>query len=134
MTTASGVFFWARTTGRYLYLLRSDTLNWSIPGGKCDAGETLLENIVRECEEEISYFPADGKLIPIEKFTNEGFTYHTFFCCVEQEFTPQLNEEHCGYAWVAWDYHPKPLHRGLQRTVNHEVVIEKLFTLTASQK
>jgi len=133
MSTASGVFFYAKNTDRYLYLLRTDSKNpgnWGIPGGKIEDGETLLEGIVRECEEEIGSFPKDAKLIPIQKFVNHNFTYHTFFCEVENEFTPTLNDEHCGYAWVGEDQYPKPLHPGLFNTVNFDVVQEKLKALT----
>jgi 8-oxo-dGTP pyrophosphatase MutT (NUDIX family) len=130
MIIASGVFFYCATTKRYLYLLRSDTKNWSLPGGKLDDGETLMENIIRECEEEMDYFPSDGQLIPIQKFVNHTFVYHTFFCRVENEFAPRLNEEHCGYAWVGSDQYPKPLHPGLFNTVNFEIVRDKLKLLT----
>ena len=130
---SGGVFFYAANTSRYLYLLRTDSKNpgnWGIPGGKIEDGETLLEGIARECEEEIGYFPIDAKLIPIQKFVNHAFTYNTFFCEVEEEFTPWLNEEHCGYAWVGDHQYPKPLHPGLFSTVNFDVVQSKLKALT----
>lgn len=130
MITASGVFFYSLSTKRFLYLLRSDTKNWSIPGGKMDEGETLIESVIRECHEEMSYFPVTGKLIPIQKFVNGNFTYHTFFCSVDAEFQPILNDEHCGYAWVGDGQYPKPLHPGLFNTVNFEVVQSKLVLLT----
>ena len=130
---SAGVFFYSKQTQRFLYLLRTDAKNpgnWGIPGGKIHTGETLLEGIIRECEEEIGHFPSDAKLVPIQKFINHSFTYHTFFCEVADEFIPILNEEHCGYAWVGEDQYPKPLHPGLFSTVNFDVVQEKLNTLT----
>lgn len=133
MSTSAGVFFYAKKTQRYLYLLRTDTknpVNWGIPGGKIEEDETLLEGIARECEEEIGMFPSYAKLIPIQKFVNNSFTYHTFFCEVDDEFTPNLNDEHCGYAWVGDNQYPKPLHPGLFSTVNFDVVQEKLKILT----
>ena len=131
--TSAGVFFYSRKTNRYLYMLRTDAKNpgnWGIPGGKIEENETLLEGMIRECEEEVGYFPPNGKLVPIQKFINNTFTYHTFFCEVENEFVPILNEEHCGYAWVGESQYPKPLHPGLFSTVNFDVVQEKLNTLT----
>lgn len=127
---ASGVFFYCLSTKRFLYLLRSDTRNWSIPGGKIETNETLMEGIIRECVEEIGYFPERGKLVPIQKFVKNSFTYNTFFCSVDDEFQPVLNNEHCGYAWVGDDQYPKPLHPGLFNTVNFDVVREKLALLT----
>lgn len=131
--TSAGVFFYSAQTDRFLYLLRTDNKNpgnWGIPGGKIEDGETLLEGIARECEEELGFFPSSAKLIPIQKFVNHNFTYHTFFCEVENEFTPTLNDEHCGYAWVGEHQYPKPLHPGLFNTVNFDVVQEKLKALT----
>jgi len=128
---ASGVFFYSSSTNRYLYLLRSDKNNttWSIPGGKVEKGETLLEGIERECVEEMGFFDPEMKLIPIQKFTNGNFVYNTFFCQVKEEFIPVLNDEHLGYAWVEHGLYPKPLHPGLFSTVNIDIVIEKLEAL-----
>jgi 8-oxo-dGTP pyrophosphatase MutT (NUDIX family) len=133
---SGGVFFYSTQSNRYLYLLRTDAKNpgnWGIPGGKIEDSETLLEGIARECEEEIGYFPNNAKLIPIQKFVNNTFTYHTFFCEVESEFIPTLNNEHCGYAWVGEGQYPKPLHPGLFSTVNFDVVQEKLNALTKKE-
>ena len=130
--TSGGVFFYAADTKRFLYLLRNDDKNpgnWGIPGGKIDDGETLLDGIKRECIEEISFFPDNAKLIPIQKFINNTFTYHTFFCKLEQEFIPVLNDEHVGYCWIDNNQYPKPLHPGLFNTVNFDVVKDKLQKL-----
>lgn len=131
MNTSAGIFFYAKNTKRFLYLLRTDKNigNWGIPGGKIENNETLLEGLFRECVEEIGLQLVDPKLIPIQKFVNNTFTYHTFFCAVEEEFIPILNEEHCGYAWVGDNQYPKPLHPGLFNTVNFDVVQEKLKSL-----
>lgn len=129
--TSAGLFFYSKKTNRFLYLLRNDTnYSWGVPGGKIEEHETLLEGLERECNEEIGYFPNKAKLIPIQKFVNNTFTYHTFFCAVDDEFIPILNSEHLGYAWVGQDQHPKPLHPGLFSTVNIDIVREKLTTLT----
>jgi 8-oxo-dGTP pyrophosphatase MutT (NUDIX family) len=131
MTNAAGVFFYSSSTNRYLYLLRSDKNNttWSIPGGKVEKGETLLEGVERECVEEMGFFDPEMKLIPIQKFTNGNFVYNTFFCQVKEEFIPVLNDEHLGYAWVEHGLYPKPLHPGLFSTVNIDIVIVKLEAL-----
>ena len=129
--TSAGIFFYCTTTGRFLYLMRSDAnYAWGVPGGKIETDETLLEGLKRECLEEISYFPKNAKLVPIQKFVNNSFTYHTFFCAIEDEFVPLLNNEHVGYAWIGHDQHPKPMHPGLFSTVNIDIVKEKLITLT----
>lgn len=132
MTQAAGVFFYSKSTRRYLYLLRADIKNptWSIPGGGINKDETLFEGIERECDEEMKFNISECKIIPIQKFVNNNFSYHTFFCEVDNEFIPVLNDEHVGYAWVKEGQYPKPLHPGLFSTVNIDIVIEKLNSLT----
>lgn len=93
----------------------------------------MFEGLERECVEEIGYFPKDAKLIPIQKFVNNTFTYHTFFCAVDDEFIPILNDEHIGYAWVGENQHPKPMHPGLFSTINIDIVKEKLVSLTQNK-
>lgn len=128
---AVGVWFYSISTDRYLYLMRDDTRypnSWGLPGGKVESGESLLEAIERECHEEIGSFPEYIKLVPIEKFTSEDqkFSYHTFFCCIQEEFKPRLNQEHLGYAWIDSRSWPKPMHPGLWSTVNFDVVKNKI--------
>lgn len=132
LNISGGVFFYAIETNRFLFLLRTDEKNsgnWGLPGGKIEQYETLIEGIARECMEEISYFPKIAKLVPIQKFVNNTFTYHTFFCAVDREFIPILNEEHCGWCWVDVDHYPRPLHPGLFNTMNFDIVQEKLKAL-----
>jgi 8-oxo-dGTP pyrophosphatase MutT (NUDIX family) len=132
MNISGGVFFYAQNTQRFLYLLRNDPKNignWGIPGGKIEIGETLLDGVTRECMEEIGYFPTNAKLIPIQKFINNKFVYHTFFCKVEDEFIPILNDEHSGYSWIDYEQYPKPMHPGLFNTINFDVVQDKLKEL-----
>ena len=131
--TSAGVFFYSKNTNRFLYLLRTDHKNpgnWGIPGGKIENDETIIEGLERECIEELGMWPNNAKLIPIQKFVNKTFIYYTFFCEVEVEFIPILNNEHCGYAWVGENQYPKPLHPGLFNTVNFDIVQDKLYALT----
>lgn len=128
---AVGVWFRARSTGRYLYLMRNDPKHpqvWGLPGGKIESGETLLGGMERECVEELGSMPAYTKLIPIEKFTSadQQFEYHTWVCVVDEEFQPCLNYEHLGYAWIDAGQWPRPMHPGLWSLVNFETVQHKL--------
>ena len=129
---AVGVWFYNLDTSRYLYLLRNDSKHpgaWGLPGGKIEAGETLLGGMERECIEELGYFPAYQRLVPIEKFTSADttFEYHTWVCVVVSEFVPQLNHEHLGYAWLNSGHFPKPMHPGLWNTVNIAAVQSKVM-------
>ena len=132
--SAVGVWFYAISTNRYLYLMRDDRKHpesWGLPGGKVEANETLLNALERECQEEIGSMPEYLKLVPLEKFTSPdgGFVYNTFFCSVADEFQPTLNNEHVGWAWIASGTWPKPMHPGLWSTVNFDAVRHKIVTM-----
>jgi len=90
--------------------------------------------LTRECFEEIGFMPEYQRMVPIEKFTSSdnNFNYHTFFCVVEEEFIPVLNDEHTGYAWINSGIWPKPLHPGLWATINFSAVQEKISTIQQS--
>lgn len=131
MIEAVGIWFYSLKTDRYLFLMRNDSRNpntWGLPGGKREEGETLYQTLHRECSEELGYFPEYIKLVPVEQFTSPDnkFCYHTFFCLVQDEFVPTLNQEHHGYSWITSGIWPKPLHPGLWNTVNIEDVMNKI--------
>ena len=134
---AVGVWFYSIDTRRYLYLMRNDPRHpgsWGLPGGRVESGETLLDTINRECQEELGSIPEYIRMIPLEKFTtiDSGFEYHTFFCTVTKEFKPTLNHEHNGYAWIDSGHWPKPMHPGLWSTVNFDAVQNKILTIESS--
>ena len=131
---AVGIWFYSVSTCSYLYLLRNDAKHpgsWGLPGGKVESAETLMEGIVRECEEELGSMPEYLRIVPLEKFTtaDSRFAYNTFFCSVADEFRPILNDEHIGWAWIASGHLPRPLHPGLWSTVNLESVQDKILTM-----
>lgn len=134
---AVGVWFFSISTRRYLYLMRSDVKHpqtWGLPGGKVETGESLMDAINRECTEELGAMPIYLRLVPLEKFTSPDghFTYNTFFCTVANEFTPVLNKEHIGYAWLDSGVWPRPLHPGLWSTVNFDAVQTKISVIEQS--
>lgn len=135
---AVGVWFYCARTRRYLYLLRNDVKyphTWGLAGGKTEPGENLLESVQRECTEELGSMPECNRLVPIEKFTSPDgmFEYHTFWGQVDYEFVPDLNYEHCGYAWIESGHWPRPLHPGLWNTVNLQAVQQKLWAMEQHQ-
>lgn len=129
-----GAFIYCTKTQRYLFLLRNNTKyagTWGVVGGRVELNEQIIESLSREIQEELGGVINDARIIPIEKFTsdNGNFTYHTFIAPVDDEFVPELNDEHRGYCWVSLEDHPKPLHPGVWRTINFQAVISKLKTL-----
>ena len=131
---AVGVWFYAVNTKRYLYLMRSDEKHrgmWSLPGGKCESGEVLLDTLKRECQEEMGVWPECHRLIPLEKFTspNNRFIYHTFFATISEEFVPTLNSEHIGWAWINSGQLPRPLHPGFGSMMRYREIKNKISLL-----
>jgi 8-oxo-dGTP pyrophosphatase MutT (NUDIX family) len=129
-----GCLIYSRKTKRYLFLLRDGSKyagSWALAGGKINPGERITEALYREVQEEISTDLSQFKTIPIETFTsdNHKFVYYTFLISVENEFVPQLNNEHRGYCWVNLEDHPRPLHPGVWRTFKFRVIVDKINTL-----
>ena len=115
---AAGALFLSIQTKRFLFLMRADdtyTDTWATVGGRTEIGETVIESLGREIQEEIGFLPIVRKTIPIDLYvSNDGkFEFHTFICLVDREFIPRLNNEHKGYAWSGIDNYPKPLHPAL---------------------
>ncbi len=128
-----GCLFWARKTNRFLFVLRDTKTykhTWALVGGKVDDGETVYEAMNREIKEEVGQVDII-KTVPIEKFTHtkNNFVYETFVNIVEDEFIPDLNEEHIGYCWVDIDHFPKPLHPCLYTTLKIDVISENIKNL-----
>jgi 8-oxo-dGTP pyrophosphatase MutT (NUDIX family) len=136
---AVGVWFYCVRTRGYLYLLRNDSKysdTWGLAGGKVDTGESVAEGLNREIQEELGGKILSPKFIPVEKFTstNEQFVYHTFFVAIDDEFVPELNDEHLGYAWLPLTAAPRPLHPGVSRTLNSQDIVKKIQTAESTYK
>lgn len=139
LTNGVGALIYARNTGRYLFLLRTSgswPLTWGLPGGKINPEESIVEGLNREIYEELGGKILEPKLVPIEMFTsnNEQFVYHTYFIAVDYEFIPVLNNEHLGYAWLPLTSAPKPLHPGVNRTLNSADILKKIQTAEANHR
>ena len=93
-TTAAGVVFLAKDTGRCLLQLRNSDKRfkhtWGFWGGIIEGTETPYECIQRELEEEIGFIPEPLKLNPIDVFQSKDkkFYYYSFVYLVEEEFLP----------------------------------------------
>ncbi len=140
MTVAAGVVFLAKDTGRCLLQLRNSDKRfkntWGFWGGIIEKGETVYECIQRELNEEIGFVPELAKLNPIDVYQSKDqkFYYYSFVYVVEKEFSPVLNGESAGYAWVNIGVWPQPLHNGARLTLNKNGGTEKLHTILKIHK
>lgn len=120
---AAGVIFLALDTQRCLMQLRNSAKRfkhtWGFFGGLCEQGETPYTALQRELLEEIGFMPELNKLNPLDIYesTHKQFYYYSFVAVVNTEFTPVLNAESAGYAWVNIGHWPQPLHQGARVTL-----------------
>lgn len=131
---AAGALFLARSTKKYLFLLRDDDTHsntWGLVGGRVEKDEQVVDCLHREIQEEIGAIDNIIKIVPLDLYTSqdEKFEYHTFACIVEEEFIPKLNHEHKGYCWTTLDGIPKPIHPALYNSMQLSELQEKLNSL-----
>lgn len=134
-----GALIYCTKTNRYLFLLRKHgkyANTWGLAGGKIEPNESIYNGLIREIKEELGGEIFNAKIIPIEQYTSDkgNFIYHTYLISVEEEFVPDLNNEHKGYCWVELDDYPKPLHPGVYRTVKFKSNKTKLKVLESLSK
>jgi len=138
---AVGAIFLAKSTGRMMLNLRSDTVtysnNWGFVGGKIENHEIPLEALHREILEELgNSVPIIEDIIPFDVFCtkNGKFKYYSFIVVVKDEFIPILNDESAGYAWVKIGNWPKPLHPGAKSTLYNPNIVHDFTSLWESIK
>lgn len=132
MIKSAGALIKSVSTNRYLFVLRSANTSypsrWSLVGGKIHLGEFLVEGLTREIEEELGFLPQIDKLVGFNCYTSmdKKFQYYSFLMLTPNEFTPVLNRENDGYAWVNIETPPKPLHPRLKEVITSQVLIDSI--------
>ncbi len=132
MYDAVGATFLAQDTKRIIFNLRSNSVShsgkWSFWGGKLESGETPIQALMREINEEVGFVPEILKIQPLDVFLSEDkkFMYHTFVIITPNEFKPKINHESKAYKWCDISKFPKPLHQGARRTLTDKNNLKKL--------
>lgn len=116
----AGVIPYCETTGRYLFVRRSNGVKepgtWAGFGGEVDYGESPEMAAIREMEEEAG-FTGEMDLELIYTFSAKSFKYYNYIGRVVEEFTPNLNWENTHFKWVKPGQWPSPLHPGLLKVI-----------------
>ena len=135
MITCSGALFYTLDTNRFLFLHRAQGKRnnlWGLVGGTNEGAETPWEGLKqRNPRRNWPFLPDIKKTLPLESFISPDsrFHFHTYLCVIQEEFIPNLNNEHDGYAWCSFSKWPKPLHHGLRNTLQSKVNLTKLQTV-----
>lgn len=131
---AAGCILLAKDTGRIGIALRGPEVEqpgtWGTIGGAVVGDATPAQTVRKETPEEIGYTirPTD-KLVPLDVFESGEFRYTTFVLVVQGEFEAKLNWENKAFAWFDFGNWPRPLHFGLQKTLDKPECQSKLQTL-----
>ena len=130
----SGALFYAKSTRRFLLLQKANGKHagtWGLVGGTNLAHENPWQGLQREISEEIGSVPSILKTIPLEKFVSNDnvFSFHTYFCLIDDEFIPRLSVEHTAWGWFDIQCLPRPLHNGLRTSLSNKTSRTKLETV-----
>jgi len=129
---AAGVLIHAADTNRFLFVRRSEFVNypgtWSVPGGHSEPGETSWQTAARECQEEIGH---DISAWPHVKIWQQRVAwprgqFMLLACSVDLEFDCQPNWEISDWRWCGIDEVPEPQHPGLTAALSNDQAAEIL--------
>ena len=147
-----------------LFLLRGHggdfPLQWCLPGGKLEAGETPEQAAEREAVEECGELPDGLQTLltrslaistgvapngemgdPGQATPGETVDFTTYHRRINEKFEPKQDDEHIGFCWAPYEQPPQPLHPGvaiaLKRIGANELCVARMIAageLTSPQR
>lgn len=96
--------------GKILLLHRQDHKpqgnTWGVPAGKVDAGENILESMIREIHEETGFLLPSSQISYFKKvfvkYPDIDFIYHIYHTVLNQKPSVIINNaEHKDFKWVS---------------------------------
>jgi len=113
---AAGVLIQCTETKKVFLVLRSSEgrngNTWNLVSGGIDEGESVLEGLKREVNEELSINPdiIDYKFIKKIDIPEENMEFHYYEGFTNSEFIPTLDHENTDYGWYTPEDLPSPLY------------------------
>ena len=111
----------------FLLVQNADDGQWVQPGGHVEAGETLAEAAVRECQEEVGQVPEGDRWL-LRRSQSGGVDFTCYIQDVEP-FEPTLDAESTNFRWCAPDDLPAGTHpevvRSIELASGNELAIAK---------
>lgn len=72
--------------GNVLLVHNTDGGGWSLPGGKVEYGETLVEALNREVREETGLLVEGNDIVSVNEGKSTQMNVHTLFSCSKHRF------------------------------------------------
>jgi hypothetical protein len=127
---AAGCLLYSASTKRFCFQLRNNNKSkvktWGTWGGQLNPNEKPFDGLMRELSEEMSREVQISKIIHLNTYRNNEFTYTNYLMLVRNEFIPQLNKESNGYCWVDASSLPVGLHQGAKRLFENDKIRKKI--------
>lgn len=86
------VYALIKNTNHHLLMVHNHEGHWSLPGGKVELDETLIEATIREVHEETGYLVEVGKLLAVNESKLTSRNHHALFFTFEAHIIGGLEE------------------------------------------